>query len=62
MAKRQKKPHEIRPSLTTFPTRDAPRLVAVGRRAPPRLVLEVDVGERLRIAVADDETLPVRAA
>jgi hypothetical protein len=37
---------------------NAPRLVAgeeLGRRAPPRLVLEIDVGERLPVVVADDE-------
>jgi hypothetical protein len=37
---------------------DAPGLVAgeeLGRRAPSRLPLEVDVGERLPVGVADDE-------
>jgi hypothetical protein len=37
---------------------DAPGLVAreeVRRRAASRLILEVDVGERLPVAVADDE-------
>ena len=37
---------------------DAPGLVAgeqIGRRAPSRLVLEIDVGERLPVGVADDE-------
>jgi hypothetical protein len=37
---------------------DAPRLVAgeqLGRCASPRLLLEVDVGERLPIGVADDK-------
>ena len=37
---------------------DAPRLVAgeqLGRRAPSRLLLEINVGERLPVGVADDE-------
>jgi hypothetical protein len=37
---------------------DAPGLVAgeeVRRRATPRLLLEIDVGERLPVGVADDE-------
>jgi len=37
---------------------DAPRLVAgeqLGRRAASRLILEVNVGERLAAVVADDE-------
>jgi len=37
---------------------DAPRLVAgeqVRCRAPPRLLLEIDIGERLPVGVADDE-------
>ena len=37
---------------------DAPGLVAgeqMCRRAPSRLLLEIDVGERLPVAVADDE-------
>ena len=25
------------------------------RRAPPRLILEIDVGERLSVVIADDE-------
>jgi hypothetical protein len=36
---------------------DAPRLVAgkqMRRRAPSRLLLEVDVGERLPVVIADD--------
>ena len=36
---------------------DAPRLVAgeeVRRRAPSRLLLEIDVGERLAVGVPDD--------
>jgi len=39
---------------------DAPRLVAseeMRRRAPPRLLLKVGVGERLPVGVADDEPL-----
>jgi hypothetical protein len=38
--------------------RDAPRLVAgeqMRRRAPSRLVLGIDIGERLPVVVADDE-------
>jgi hypothetical protein len=31
----------------------------VRRRAPPRLLLEIDVGGRLRVAVADDEASPI---
>ena len=27
----------------------------LGRRAPPRLLLEIDVGERLPVVIADDE-------
>jgi hypothetical protein len=37
---------------------DAPRLVAgeqVCRRTPSRLLLEIDVGERLPVVIADDE-------
>jgi hypothetical protein len=37
---------------------DAPGLVAgeqLGRRPPCRLLLEIDVGERLPVGVADDE-------
>ena len=42
---------------------DAPGLVAgeqMSRRAPSRLLLEVDVGERLPVGVADDEARPVQ--
>ena len=37
---------------------DAPGLVAgeqLGRRAPSRLILEIDIGQRLTAGVADDE-------
>ena len=37
---------------------DPPGLVAgeeLGRRAPARLLLEIDVGERLPVAIANDE-------
>jgi hypothetical protein len=39
----------------------APGLVAgeeLGRRSPSRLILEIDVGERLPVGVADDEAGP----
>jgi hypothetical protein len=41
---------------------DPPGLVAseeVRRRAASRLLLEIDVGGRLRVAVADDEASPI---
>ena len=43
---------------------DAPRLVAgeqVRRRATSRLLLEIDVGQRLTVGVADDEAPPIPA-
>ena len=39
---------------------DAPRLVAgeqIGSRAPAGVTLEIDVGERLTVLVADDDKL-----
>jgi hypothetical protein len=42
---------------------DAPRLVLseqLGRGASSRLLLEIDVGERLPVGVADDEAPPVQ--
>jgi hypothetical protein len=37
------------------PTRFIPRQ-QFRRRSPPRLILEIDIGERLSAVVADDET------
>jgi hypothetical protein len=38
--------------------RDAPRLILaeqLGRRPPPRLILEIDIGKLLSVTVAHDE-------